>query len=330
MRQIEIWAIAATVVMFASGCAADVEEDDDDIDDTQQALENDDVVQTKLCARVKRTTTLYRHPTGSETPATASRTGATLTTEGGLAYVLVQRQPGQVNGRVWVDPDMWGLTDPTVKADVDSVARRCRLKKRSQAREVMANAKKDAFKRRGWVKVEDLDNLPSDMKERRSSGAKAQARDFDPSNDDKLRDGRVMRVKGSCVVNAAYKGSDKNNPTGMRSYGTCLVIDKDDGSCAKSATEMYVSYNTPEINHGGMTFSYVEVGAPVHVLRLNTHEQVGDHCQRTGREAGARCNGDPNVPLEARAPIFRWAEIWAKTGRDGRLIRGFVPNECLE
>lgn len=324
----------AMAMVGAAGCAVDVEEEDELVDDVEEALVNKDVVSTKLCARVERETPLYRHPTGNERPETVNGR-STVGPRNGWKYVLVQREPGNVDGRVWADPDFYGLRDTTDATLVKSVARRCGLKKDGKlnltaAKKVMrVAAEGEPYNRRGWIEAKDLDNLPR-MRAVRPNGAAAQPRDFQPGTT-KLKDGTVKRVKASCVLTAGYRGGNPKDPTGTRSYGTCLEFGTGPQGqlvCDRSAAEMYVNYNIPEIDNGGMTFGYIAVGAPVHVLRMNPHNQTGEHCQTvgTGPGAEARCNG--SVPASQRAPVLNWAEIWARTG--GRTVRGFVPEPCLE
>ena len=323
--------------MFGTtACAVDVEEEedelveDDDVGTSEQELRNIDVVSTKLCARVKRETMLRRYPAGAATVKTLSGKGAKLEVEGGWKYVLVQREPGTVRGRVWTDPDLAGLTDVTNRTKMKSLARRCGMKKNGKlnltsAKRAVAVAKADPYNRRGWVDEDDLAGLPKDLPSVRSTGAPLQKRDKEAIA--KL-EGTLKRVKGGCITDSAYVGGNPDNPTSMRSYGTCFEIGSENGQpvCRNPTAEMYVLYNTPEIDNGGMTFAYLAVGVPVHVLRVREHEQTGDHCQATSSVPGAQCNGA--MPEDQRVPRFRWAEIWASSG--GRTITGYVPEQCLE
>ena len=113
----------AILCATTGACASDVD-DDEVVDESEEALRNTSISETKLCVRVKRDTMLYLHPVDTIPVTTPSPFGAKLVSAGaeGPRYVLVQKKPGRVGGRVWVDADLYGLRSDEER---DALAKRC-------------------------------------------------------------------------------------------------------------------------------------------------------------------------------------------------------------
>lgn len=309
-------------IFGGTGCVAG--DDGEDVDDSEEALRNTSIAETKVCVKVKRDTTLYLGSTGTATIATKNPNGARLTTsKAAPRYVLVQRKPGRVNGRVWVDPDLFGLRSPDER---DALAKRCGIS-RAAATKAVETARNNEYQRRGWVDVDDLSgNLRKNLDAESPNGTAFGANDRDGSG---LVDGKTMTVKAQCIIQGAYRGSSDTRATGLATYGTCADWKSEpngDVACTTWSNAMYVSYGTPEIDGGGITFAYLPVGAKVHYLRSHAHEQTGDHCQVDDDAEKLTCNGKA-APSNRDRRVF-WAEIWAR--QDGRTLRGWVPRDCLE
>lgn len=301
--------------VLLAGCAVSPDEDED-VDESADAIRNTPISETKLCVRVKRDTTLFLEPTGGATIKTKNANGARLTTSGGSPrYVLVQRKPGRVNGRVWVDPDLFGLRSEDER---DALAKRCGISK-AAAGKAVKTAQSNEYQRRGWVDVDDLTGnlrgvLDADMPNG-TSGA--------------VTDGKLRTIKAQCLIQGAYRGSSNTRASGLATYGTCAdwkSLPNGDVACTTWSNALYVSYGTPEIDGGGISFGYLPVGEKVHFLRSHVHEQDGDHCQVDDDAEKLRCNGDAKKPARDRR-VF-WAEVWSR--RPGRTIKGWVPEDCLE
>lgn len=315
------WTSASIVLLLLlSGCAVDTGEEE--VDESEDALRNTSIAETKVCVRVKRDTTLFLHPSGDETVKTPSANGAKLLAAG-PRYVLVQRKPGRVGERVWVDADLYGLR---ADDELDALAKRCGIS-RAAAKKAVAAARANEYVRRGWVDVDDLsgnlrNNLGPSLSTGTSFGANDRAEDGDP------KDGTIRTVKAQCLIQGAYRGSSSSRASGLATYGTCAKWSaKNDGTvaCTTWGNGMYVNYGTPEIDGGGISFDYLAVGQKVHLLRRHAHEQNGDHCQVDDDAENLTCN-------RAAAPAARdrrvfWAEVWARSG--GRTVRGWVPDDCL-
>jgi hypothetical protein len=296
-----------------SACATDV--DDEEVDESEEALKNTPISETKICVRVKRDTMLYLHPTDTQLVKTPSNHGAKLLAAG-PRYVLVQRKPGRVGQRVWIDADLYGLRSDEER---DALAKRCGISRAAATKAVQA-AQANEYVRRGWVDVDDLSgNLRKNLDASLPNGSPVAPRDGD---------GRIRTVKAQCLIQGAYRGSSNSRASGLATYGTCAEWKgKADGSveCTTWGNGMYINYGTPEIDGGGISFSYLPVGQKVHFVGRHVHEQTGDHCQVDDDESGVRCNGQS--PKAERDRRIWWAEVWAKTG--GRTIRGWVPDDCL-
>jgi hypothetical protein len=304
----------AAVCAATSACVSDVD-DEEEVDETEEALKNASIEGGKICARVKRDTFLYLHSTGNETVITPSKHGSRLLAAG-PRYVLVQRKPGRVGERVWVDADLYGLRS---EEERDALAKRCGISRAAATKAVEA-AQANEYVRRGWVDVDDLSanlrkNLDSSMPNGPALGPRDDA-------------GRIRTVKPQCMIQGAYRGSSNTRASGLATYGTCAKWStKPDGdvACSLWGNGMYVNYGTPEIDGGGISFGYLAVGQKVHYLRSHVHEQRGDHCQVDDDASSVRCNGQS--PKTERDRRMWWAEVWARTA--GRTIRGWVPKDCL-
>lgn len=68
------------------------------------------------------------------------------------------------------------------------------------------------------------------------------------------------------------------------------------------------------------------VGQAVHQLDTHVHEQRGDHCQTDDLGGKVLCNADAKPSDRARRIV--WSEIWADV--DGRRLKGWVPEDCLD
>lgn len=303
----------AALCAVASACVSDVEEEE--VDETEDALQNKSIDGGKICARVKRDTNLYLHPTGNETVKTPSKNGSKLLAAG-PRYVLVQRKPGRVGDRVWVDADLYGLRS---EEERDALAKRCGIS-RAAATKAVETAQANEYVRRGWVDVDDLSaNLRKNLGPSTPNGPPFTGNDGE---------GRIRTVKAQCLIQGAYRGSSNTRASGLATYGTCAEWStKPDGdvACKTWGNGLYINYGTPEIDGGGIAFAYLPLGQKVHFLRKHVHEQTGDHCQVDDDLERVRCNGDS--PKEARDRRIWWAEVWARTA--GRTIRGWVPDDCL-
>lgn len=296
-----------------TACAADVEEEE--IDETEEALRNTPISETKICVRVRRDTNLYLHASGNETVKTPSKHGSKLLAAG-PRYVLVQRKPGRVGERVWVDADLYGLRSEEERG---ALAKRCGIS-RAAAGKAIEVAQANEYVRRGWVDVDDLTgSLRKNLASSLPNGPGLAPGDGD---------GKIRTVKAQCLIQGAYRGSSNSRASGLATYGTCAEWKaKPDGDveCTTWGNGMYINYGTPEIDGGGISFAYLPVGQKVHFLRSHVHEQTGDHCQVDDDAENLRCNGAS--PKSARDRRIWWAEVWARTG--GRQLRGWVPEDCL-
>lgn len=317
---IRLFFTALFCAITAIGCAADV--DDEEVDESEEALKNTSISETKVCVRVKRDTNLYLHPTGADTVKTPSKNGAKLLAAG-PRYVLVQRKPGRVGDRVWVDADLYGLRGASER---NALAQRCGIS-RAAARQAVEAARANEYVRRGWVDVDDLGgNLRKNLSASLASGTSFGANDLDSNGAPK--DGKIRKVKAQCLIQGAYRGSSSSRAAGLATYGTCAQWKAEaDGNveCTTWGNGMYISYGTPEIDGGGITFDYLTIGQNVHFLRQRAHEQNGDHCQVDDDAENLTCNRAASAANRDRR-IF-WAEVWARSG--GRTVRGWVPEDCL-
>jgi hypothetical protein len=310
----------AALCATTGACVSDV--DEEEVDETEEALKNTSISETKICVRVKRDTMLYLHPTDTQRVDAPSKFGPKLLAAG-PRYVLVQRKPGRVEGRVWVDADLYGLRSDEER---DALAKRCGIS-RAAATKAVEVAQANEYVRRGWVDVDDLTgNLRKNLAASSPNGTGLREGDRDSEGD--LKEGSIRTVKQQCLIQGAYRGSSNTRASGLATYGTCAQWrEKADGDveCTTWGNGMYINYGTPEIDGGGISFAYLPVGEKVHYLRSHVHEQRGDHCQVDDDVDGVRCNGASPKPERDRR--IWWAEVWARTA--GRTIRGWVPKDCL-
>jgi len=252
---------ALPLAVLAAGCfVASDDTGDDEADEeteiTSEALSIAGITipgDNKVCAKVKRPTPLHYSTTGAATIAT----GIGNSVNAGR-FVLVQRRPGVVHGRVWADPDLSGLTSA---GDNAAVAERCGIS-REAAQDARVRAKTFSYARRGWIDIADL-SFPNGGVDgpRLSRGL--------PKN----TTNEVLRIVypiPGCTVDATYHGGSDTRGTGMRSYGDF------DGN------GLYVLYGTPEIDGGGMTFRYLANGTAWHEVALHRHSGTNHHGQLTG------------------------------------------------
>jgi hypothetical protein len=315
---------------LAAGCAADDTADpEDEIPENTESVEseikNASIRGTKLCVKVLRNTTLHRDAEGTAMVTTTSHAhGATIVTAADdPRYVLVQPKPGRVGQRVWADPDLNGLRSDK---DIPALAKRCRISIKA-AKKAAKNVVDNKYTRRGFIDVADLSNdLGASLDPSAPTGPGFSADDRDGKGN--LEGGTVRHVKALCLPQGEYVGSDPSNPAGFYTYGTCIdwKLEGKTVACQRWGTEMYLSYGTPEIDGGGLTFGYVAAGQTVHQLDTHVHEQKGDHCQTDDLGGKVLCNGDAKPSDRARRIV--WSEIWAKV--DGRTLKGWVPEDCLE
>jgi hypothetical protein len=308
-------ALCATVGACAPDAGDAGDAGDRVVDESEEALKNTPIAVTKVCVRVKRDTTLFLHPKGDETIKTPSKEGAKLLAAG-PRYVLVQRKPGRVGDRVWVDADLYGLRSTDER---DALAKRCGISTAAATKAVEV-AIANEYVRRGWVDVDDLGgNLRNNLGASLPNGAE------EGSNDGS---GSIRTVKEQCLIQGAYRGGSNTRATGLATYGTCAQWKpKPDGDveCTTWGNAMYINYGTPEIDGGGVAFDYLAVGQKVHSLRKHVHEQNGDHCQVDDDAENLVCNS--SAASANRDRRIWWAEVWARSG--GRTVRGWVPNDCL-
>jgi hypothetical protein len=252
-------ALLALCVM-AMGCSDAVDDADEEADGeseiTSEALTTQGISipgDNKVCAKVKRTTALHYSTTGA----------ATITTPSGSSvnagrFVLVQRRPGAVHGRVWADPDLSGLTS---SSDNAAVADRCGIS-RAAAQDARVRATSFPYHRRGWVDVADL-TFPNG-----GVSGPLLSRGLPSNTTNNVL--RIVHPIPGCTVDATYHGGSDTRGTGMKSYGDF------DGN------GLYVLYGTPEIDGGGMTFRYLPIGADWHEVALHRHSGTNHHGQLTG------------------------------------------------
>lgn len=309
--------MCALTLTTLAGCAAPTEDDSDEaLEETTALIENEGISGTKLCFQMTKSATLFTTPTGSEPVVdTGSANGADVVVPKGKArYVLVQRRPGNVKGRVWADANFSGLSSD---ADLKTLVSRCGLKNTAAAKDLLVIARADRHARRGWMDVGALEKAAGKLESALPNGPAFEKSDLDGKG--KPKQGVTKTVRANCSITQSYFGSSITDPTGMASYGTI-------GADGAAWSSIYLTYGTPEQDGGGITFAYVDVGAPVHVLGTHTHKQTGAHCQANENAKGAKCNG--NVSTKQRDVPMVWAEIWAEV--DNQPVRGFVPNGCLE
>ena len=315
----------AILCATTGACVSDTD-DDEVVDESEEALRNTSISETKVFVREKRDTMLYLHPVDTIPVKTPSKFGAKLLAAGaeGPRYVLVQKKPGRIGSRVWVDADLYGLRSEDERS---ALAKRCGIS-RAAATKAVATAQGNEYVRRGWVDVDDLTgNLRKNLAASSPNGAGLRENDRDGDGD--LADGSIRTVKEQCLIQGAYRGSSNARATGLATYGTCAQWrEKPDGDveCTTWGNGLYINYGTPEIDGGGVAFAYLPIGQKVHQLRSPVHEQTGDHCQVDDDAKSVRCNGDS--PSAARDRRIWWAEVWARTA--GRTIRGWVPKDCLQ
>lgn len=306
MQHVRFFA-ALLLALVATGCALDTSGDDDEVDavaDDGEALtdEGKGVSGGKLCVRAKSATGLHVTSGG---PSLVE--GVTL--EKGR-WMLVQRKPGLVQGRVWADPDLFGLRGA---ADYKNLAKRCDMRTKSgklnlaEARRANEAAK---IGRRGWVDVDDVTgDLRKILTADQPDGPPLQPKD---RVNGKPKTNKPMTIKSACTVDGAYRGSSATNPAGFATYGT------------NGTTEIYVSYGTTDIDGGGVSFGYIPTGHQVFWLEDDAQAQRGAHCQVDLTEKV--CNGD--AAPGKKAPEMTWSAVWTKLG--SRTIHGWVPKDCLE
>jgi hypothetical protein len=282
------------LLLITSGCAADTSEEATDEESDELKDEGRGVSGNKICVKVKNETELHITAGGPNLVVPQKLTRG--------HFVLVQRLPGRVGNRVWVDPDLYGLRGD---ADRKNLAKRCGI-----SLEAAKHATERAIVgRRGWVDVDDLTgNLEKVLGPNQPDGPALQAKDL---KNGKPRSDKPMHIAGTCAVEGAYRGSSASNPAGFRTYGT------------NGFPFIYVSYGTTDIDGGGVTFGWIPTHTQVYWLEDNVQDQSGEHCQVDKTEKVCNADAAPGN----HAPKVVWSAVWAKQG--SRTLHGWVPKACL-
>jgi hypothetical protein len=291
-------ALLVTVAVTLVGCGGSPEADPDSneavahSDDELGAPPNQGGV-VKIGARVicDSVDLLYQADSDVSDPASHVVGAASSTLKKGR-YVLVQQAPGRVNGRLWIDPDLYGMRDPK--------------KFEERFGKPFPDSLPPSIKRRGWI--------PATCLEATRPGTSLPAKESPyPYGDSKPwqdaeKDPGLFRVKHGCKVQAAYLNT-KGQVDGYATYGTLL----------DAADALYVAYSTPSAQGvgGGIVFGYVKGGQPFHVTY---RMKKGDANQFFGVDDGG-------VSHAADEPA-RWSYGYAQI--NGKHRYGWVWSSCLE
>jgi hypothetical protein len=224
----------ATAAAGCSGTDAGIDDDEVGSDEAEStsAPPNKGIagaLAKKVCAKTTRALTLYYQPDGS---------GGVVGVIPKAQYVLVQKAPGRVGARVWIDPDVFGLDDK-------EFAERCRTTADNKP------TKDERIGRRGWGLASSLvaksagDSIPS----------KDNVMPYDDGDPFKKANAKTYFVKDQCDLDpdATYPGSDPTRGTHYVTYGT------------KGTNGIYVNFSTTEVDGGGISFGYAMTGQPFHV-----------------------------------------------------------------